>query len=58
MKTTQMKQLPFGAVVLAAYQVWGSGLAAKMLKLAIKDKFVVFNRHPYSLGSSMKGRSA
>jgi hypothetical protein len=58
MKTTKKKQLPFGAVVMAAYQVWGSVLAAKMLKLAIKEKFVVFNGHPYSLGSSMKGRSA
>jgi hypothetical protein len=58
MKVKQKRQLPFGAVVTAAYQVWGSRLAAKMLKLAIKEKFVVFNGHPYSLGSSMKGRSA
>jgi hypothetical protein len=54
MKTTQKKQLPFGAVVMAAYQVWGSGLAAKMLKLAIKAKFVVFHGHSCSLGSSLK----
>jgi hypothetical protein len=56
MKATQKRQLSFGAVVMAAYQVWGSRLAAKMLKLAIKEKFVVFNGHPYSLGSSVKGR--
>jgi hypothetical protein len=58
MKGTQKQQLPFGAVVMAAYQVWGSRLAAKMLKIAIKEKLVVFNGHPYSLDSSMKGGSA
>jgi hypothetical protein len=57
MKSTQKKQLPFGALVMAAYQVWGSGLAARMLRLAIKEKFVIFNGHPYSFGSSAKGRS-
>jgi hypothetical protein len=58
MKATREKQLPFGAVVMAAYQVFGSGLAANLVKLAIKEKFVVFGGHPYSLGASMKGRSA
>jgi hypothetical protein len=58
MKTKRKQQLPFGDLVMAAYQVWGPGLAAKMLRLAIKDRFVVFNGHPVCMGSSMKGRSA
>jgi hypothetical protein len=57
MKTKRKQQLPFGELVVAAYQVWGASLAAKMLKLAIKDRFVVFNGHPHCLGP-MKGRSA
>jgi hypothetical protein len=58
MKTKQKLQLPFGDLVMAAYQVWGSVLAAKMLRLAIKEKLVVFNGHPHGAGSSMKGRAA
>jgi hypothetical protein len=56
MKTKRKQQLPFGDLVMAAYQVWGSGVAAKMLRLAIKERLVVFNGHPHCLGS-MKGRS-
>jgi hypothetical protein len=58
MKTKHKQELPFGDLVMAAYQVWGSCLAAKMLRLAIKDRFVVFNGRPYYLGASMKGKSA
>jgi hypothetical protein len=54
----QNPQLPFGDVVLAAYQIWGSGLAAKMLRLAMKERLVVFNGHPHGFASSLKGRSA
>jgi hypothetical protein len=57
MKTKRKQQLPFGDLVVAAYQVWGKALAAKMLKLAIKDRSVVFDGHPYLLGSAMKGRT-
>jgi hypothetical protein len=58
MKIKQKQQLPFGDLVMAAYQVWGAGLAAKMLRLAIKERFVVFNGHPHGVGNSLKGRAA
>jgi hypothetical protein len=58
MKTKQKQQLPFGDLVMAAYQIWGARLAAKMLRLAIRERFVVFNGHPYGFGSSVKGKAA
>jgi hypothetical protein len=58
MKAKKKMQLPFGDLVVATYQVWGSGLAAKMLRWAIKERFVLFNGHPHSLISSTKGNSA
>jgi hypothetical protein len=57
MKTKQKQQLSFGDLVIAAYQVWGAALAAKMVRLEIKERFVVFNGHPHCLGSSMKGKT-
>jgi hypothetical protein len=57
MKAKQKMQLPLGNWVVAAYQVWGPGLAAKMLRWAIKTRFVEFNGHPRNLSSSLKGDS-
>jgi hypothetical protein len=58
MRTAKQKeQLPFGDLVMASYMVWGSGLAAKMVRWAIKTRLVVFRQEPNFLGSSMKGRS-
>jgi len=57
MKTKQKQELSFGDLVMATYKVWGASLAAKMLRLAIKDKWVVFSGHRYGLASSMKGRA-
>jgi hypothetical protein len=58
MKSKQKQNLPFGDLIMAAYQVWGSGRAAKMLRVAIKEGFVVFNGHPFISGTSLKGKSA
>jgi hypothetical protein len=57
MKTKQRQQLSFGDLVMAAYRVWGAGLAAKMVRLEIKARFVVFNGHSHCVGSSMKGKT-
>jgi hypothetical protein len=58
MKIKQKQQYPFGDLVMAAYQVWGARLAAKMLRLAIRERLVVFNGHPYGLATSVRGRTA
>jgi hypothetical protein len=56
MKTKQkQQQLPFGDLVMAAYQVWGPRLAARILRAAIRERFVVFDGHPYFSGSPVKG---
>jgi hypothetical protein len=56
MKNKHKHELSFGELVTAAYQVWGAGVAAKMLRLAIKARVVVFNGH--LLGASDKRRAA
>jgi hypothetical protein len=58
MKAKKKMQLPFGDLVVVTYQVWGAGLAAKMLRWAIKERLVTFNGHQHSLSSSMKGKPA
>jgi hypothetical protein len=57
MKTKQVDRLPFGDVVVAEYQVWGKDLAAKMVRLAIKARLVVFQTQPPFMGFPVKGRS-
>jgi len=42
MRNKQKKELPFGDVVIATYQIWGKSLASKMVRWAIKTRFIVF----------------
>jgi len=58
MKIKQKMDLTFGDLIKAAYQVWGSGRAEKMLRLAINTRLVIFREDPHFLMSSAKGRSA
>ena len=58
MKAKQKTHLPFGDLVVATYAVWGSGLAEKMMRWAIKQKFVTFDGHTHSLRTSSKVNSA
>ncbi|HEY3861445.1 MAG TPA: hypothetical protein VGO59_06100 [Verrucomicrobiae bacterium] len=56
MKTRKKEELPFGDLVAAAYQVWGDRLAAKMLRLAIKARLIVFRgRRVYLQTSARRG---
>jgi hypothetical protein len=56
MKIKQKMELPFSDLTTAAYQVWGSEETAKMARLAINARLVVFRDHPHLLISSAKGR--
>ena len=56
MKIIQKNVLTFGDLIAAAYQVWGAGRAATMVRLAIKARQVVFRKQPHSLISFAKGR--
>jgi hypothetical protein len=56
MKIKQKMELPFGDLITAAYRVWGSEQAAKMVRLAINARQVVFRDHPHLLISTAKGR--
>jgi len=42
MKIKEKMELSFGDLIKAAYQVWGSGRAEKMLRLAISTRLVIF----------------
>ena len=54
MKIKQKMELSFGELIKAAYQVWGSGRAEKMLRLAINRRLVIFREQPHFLISSGK----
>jgi len=58
MKIKQKMELSFGELIKAAYQVWGSGQAEKMLRLAINTRWVIFREDPHFLISSAMGTSA
>jgi len=57
MKFKQKNEMTFGDLVAAAYQVWGTGHAEKMVRLAINTRRVVFREPPHFSISSAKGRS-
>jgi hypothetical protein len=58
MNMKQKKELTFGDVVTAAYQIWGPGQAEKMVRLALNARLVVFRKQPHFLAFNAKGRSA
>jgi len=47
MKIKEKMELSFGDLIKAAYQVWGSGRAEKMLRLAISTRLVIFREQPH-----------
>jgi hypothetical protein len=53
----QKNKFTLGDLRTAAYQVWGAGLAEKMVRLAINSGLVVLPGLPHVLNSSAKGRS-
>jgi hypothetical protein len=57
MKIKQKMELSFGDLIKAAYQVWGSGRAEKMLRLAINTRLVIFREDPHFLISSANEKS-
>jgi hypothetical protein len=57
MKMKQKNKFTLGDLRTAAYQVWGAGLAEKMVRLAIHSGLVVLPGLPHVLNSSAKGRS-
>jgi hypothetical protein len=52
MKIKHKEKLPFGDVVIASYQVWVKILGDKMVRWALKTRFIVFSEEPYSLTRS------
>jgi hypothetical protein len=58
MKMKQKNTFTFSDLRKAAYQVWGAGLADKMVRLALNSGLVVLPGLPHPLNSSAKGRSA
>jgi hypothetical protein len=58
MKIKQKMELSFGDLIKAAYQVWGTDRAEKMLRLEINTRLVIFREDPHFLISSAMGTSA
>jgi len=48
--------MAFGDLILAAYQVWGAGLAEKMVQLAFSKRLVAFRQPPCFSISAANGR--
>jgi hypothetical protein len=57
MKIKQNNKFTLRDLRMAAYQVWGAGLAEKMVQLAINSGLVVLPGLPHVLNFSAKGRS-
>ena len=56
MKVKEKKRMAFGDLILAAYQVWGAGLAEKMVQLAFSKRLVAFRQPPRFSISAANGR--
>lgn len=57
MRIQQKKGLTFGDFIVAVYQVWGKGLAEKIVQSALNARLLVFRDQAHVLISSAKGRS-
>jgi hypothetical protein len=57
MKNKLKNELTLAELITATYQVWGAGLAEKMVRFAITSHLVVVRELPHLLISSAKGRS-
>jgi hypothetical protein len=57
MKNKYKIDLTLGDLIAATYQVWGAGLAEKMVRFAITSRLVVLREQPHALLPSTKGRS-
>jgi hypothetical protein len=58
MEMKQKNTFTFGDLRIAAYMVWGKGLADKMVRLAINSSLVALPGLPLRLNPSAKWRSA
>ena len=54
MTIKQKMELSFGDLIKAAYQVWGTDRAEKMLRLEINTRLVIFREDPHFLISTAK----
>jgi hypothetical protein len=57
MENKQRKEMTLGDLITAANQVWGSGHAKQMVRLAINSRWVVVRDPPHSLISATKART-
>jgi hypothetical protein len=57
MENKQRKEMTLGALITAANQVWGSGHAQQMVRLAINSRWVVVRGSSHFLISAPKGRT-
>jgi hypothetical protein len=56
MKMKQKNKFTLSELRTAVYQVWGAGLAEKMVRLAINSGWVVSPGLPHGLNNPAKGR--
>jgi hypothetical protein len=58
MEKKHRKEMTLKDLIAAAIQVWGSGHAKQMVRLAINSHWVVVRDHSHLFKSAAKGRTA